>query len=121
MQYALHHLNLTMIIQIHHFIQFTAASMSKVSRWPCGAGGDWKGSILPWARFLAALVPVSNGIRLLVYGLGILKDEGLVKSVSREGDPRYLTFCHLFSTLHFLSSFSLWGAVRSSVLNCSAE
>ncbi|KAH8933659.1 hypothetical protein BDL97_18G041400 [Sphagnum fallax] len=47
-------------------------------------------SVSPWARYLAALVPASNGVRLLVYGLGILKDDGLVKSVSREGDPREL-------------------------------
>ncbi|CAK9202517.1 unnamed protein product [Sphagnum troendelagicum] len=47
-------------------------------------------SVSPWARYLAALVPATNGVRLLVYGLGILKDDGLVKSVSREGDPREL-------------------------------
>ncbi|CAM6051259.1 unnamed protein product, partial [Sphagnum compactum] len=47
-------------------------------------------SVSPWARYLAALVPATNGVRLLVYGLGILKDDGLVKSVSREGDPQEL-------------------------------
>jgi phytol kinase len=47
-------------------------------------------SAFPWAQYIAALVPVSNGVRLLVYGLGVLKDDGLVQSVSREGDPREL-------------------------------
>lgn len=51
-------------------------------------GWIWKGSVSPWARYLAALVPATNGVRLLVYGLGILKDDGLVKSVSRDGDPQ---------------------------------
>ena len=65
-------------------------------------------SAFPWAQYLAALVPVSNGIRLLVYGLGFLKDEGLVKSVSREGDPRellrgplYYVVVLVFSTVLF--------------------
>ncbi|KAG0566052.1 hypothetical protein M758_7G033400 [Ceratodon purpureus] len=65
-------------------------------------------SSFPWAQYLAALVPVSNGIRLLVYGLGLLKDEGLVKSVSREGDPRellrgplYYVVVLVFSTVLF--------------------
>lgn len=65
-------------------------------------------SSFPWAQYLAALVPVSNGIRLLVYGLGFLKDEGLVKSVSREGDPRellrgplYYVVVLVFSTVLF--------------------
>ncbi|KAG0604306.1 hypothetical protein M758_10G160900 [Ceratodon purpureus] len=65
-------------------------------------------SAFPWAQYIAALVPVSNGIRLLVYGLGVLKDEGLVKSVSREGDPRellrgplYYVVVLVFSTILF--------------------
>jgi phytol kinase len=65
-------------------------------------------SSFPGAQYLAALVPVSNGIRLLVYGLGFLKDEGLVKSVSREGDPRellrgplYYVVVLVFSTVLF--------------------
>ncbi|XP_024397263.1 probable phytol kinase 1, chloroplastic [Physcomitrium patens] len=65
-------------------------------------------SSFPGAQYLAALVPVSNGIRLLVYGLGFLKDEGLVKSVSREGDPRellrgplYYVVVLVFSTILF--------------------
>lgn len=65
-------------------------------------------SDFPWAQFMAASVPLCNGIRLLVYGLGLLKDEGLVKSVSREGDPRellrgplYYVIVLVFSTILF--------------------
>lgn len=65
-------------------------------------------STSPWAPYMAAVVPLCNGIRLLVYGLGLLKDEGLVKSVSREGDPRellrgplYYVVVLVFSTILF--------------------
>lgn len=65
-------------------------------------------STLPWAPYLAAVVPLCNGIRLLVYGLGLLRDEGLVKSVSRQGDPKellrgplYYVIVLVFSTVLF--------------------
>jgi len=65
-------------------------------------------SAFPWAQYMAAVVPLCNGIRLLVYGLGLLRDEGLVKSVSREGDPRellrgplYYVVVLIFSTILF--------------------
>lgn len=37
----------------------------------------------------ASLIPGVNIIRMLVLGLGILKDEATVKSMSRYGDYRY--------------------------------
>ncbi|WCJ19212.1 Phytol kinase 1 chloroplastic [Euphorbia peplus] len=42
------------------------------------------------ARYFAALVPVVNCIRLLVYGFSLAKDEGLIKSITREGNPEEL-------------------------------
>lgn len=42
------------------------------------------------ARFFASLVPLVNCIRLLVYGLSLATDEGLIKSVTREGKPEEL-------------------------------
>ncbi|KAF1879285.1 hypothetical protein Lal_00047959 [Lupinus albus] len=42
------------------------------------------------ARYFAAFVPLVNCLRLLVNGLSLVSDEGLVKSVTREGDPREL-------------------------------
>ncbi|GIL55636.1 hypothetical protein Vafri_11191 [Volvox africanus] len=43
-------------------------------------------SAAPGARYLAAVVPMLNGIRLLAVGSGLVRDQGLVKSVSRSGD-----------------------------------
>lgn len=42
------------------------------------------------APFLAALAPGVNIIRMLLLGLGIWKNEAMVKSMSREGDYREL-------------------------------
>ncbi|KAF8397791.1 hypothetical protein HHK36_016714 [Tetracentron sinense] len=39
------------------------------------------------ARYFAALVPLLNCIRLVINGLSLSTDEGLVKSVTREGNP----------------------------------
>lgn len=39
------------------------------------------------ARYFAAIVPLVNCIRLVTYGLRIFTDEGLIKSVTREGKP----------------------------------
>ncbi|KAG4908191.1 hypothetical protein AAZX31_20G176900 [Glycine max] len=41
----------------------------------------------PKARYFAAFVPLVNCLRLLVNGLSLASDEGLIKSVTREGDP----------------------------------
>nr|AFK48670.1 unknown [Lotus japonicus] len=43
-----------------------------------------------WASLFAALIPGVNILRMLFIGLGILKDEGTVKSMSRFGDYREL-------------------------------
>lgn len=64
-------------------------------------------SVSPSSRFFAVVIPLANVLKLLVYGLGILKDEGLVKSISRGGTsmellrgPLYyvlvLSLCTLF-------------------------
>lgn len=42
------------------------------------------------ARYFAAIVPLVNCIRLITYGLRIFTDEGLIKSVTREGRPEEL-------------------------------
>ncbi|XP_020222734.1 probable phytol kinase 1, chloroplastic isoform X2 [Cajanus cajan] len=41
----------------------------------------------PKARYFAAFVPLVNCLRLLVNGFSLTSDEGLIKSVTREGDP----------------------------------
>ncbi|XP_027366853.1 probable phytol kinase 1, chloroplastic [Abrus precatorius] len=42
------------------------------------------------ARYFAAFVPLVNCLRLLVNGFSLTSDEGLIKSVTREGDPQEL-------------------------------
>ncbi|KAJ4840470.1 Phytol kinase 1, chloroplastic [Turnera subulata] len=42
------------------------------------------------ARYFATLVPLVNALRLLIYGLSWAKDESLIKSVTREGNPEEL-------------------------------
>ncbi|CAD6236088.1 unnamed protein product [Miscanthus lutarioriparius] len=49
--------------------------------WPLFSSG-W------YAPFLAALAPGVNIIRMLLLGLGLMKNEAMVKSMSRSGDYR---------------------------------
>ena len=42
----------------------------------------------PDARWLAALVPFAITVQFALIGLGVIKDEASVKSMSRTGDPR---------------------------------
>lgn len=47
-------------------------------------------SAAPYARFIAAIVPLLNGIRLLLIGNSFIKDEKAVRAISRTGDPTEL-------------------------------
>lgn len=42
------------------------------------------------ARYFASLVPLVNCLRLLIHGLSLANDEGLIKSVTRDGKPEEL-------------------------------
>ncbi|KAG8651077.1 probable phytol kinase 1, chloroplastic isoform X2 [Manihot esculenta] len=42
------------------------------------------------ARYFASLVPLVNCLRLVIYGLSLAPDDGLIKSVTREGNPEEL-------------------------------
>eukprot|EP00262_Sarcandra_glabra_P017713 TRINITY_DN615_c0_g1_i1.p1 TRINITY_DN615_c0_g1~~TRINITY_DN615_c0_g1_i1.p1 ORF type:complete len:287 (+),score=18.33 TRINITY_DN615_c0_g1_i1:226-1086(+) len=42
------------------------------------------------ARYFAAVVPLANCLRLLIYGLSLASNTGLVKSVTRDGKPEEL-------------------------------
>ncbi|KAG6466646.1 probable phytol kinase 2, chloroplastic [Zingiber officinale] len=57
--------------------------------WPLFSSGRW-------APFLAALAPGINIIRMLLLGLGFLKNDATVKSMSRHGDYRELLKGPLF-------------------------
>ncbi|KAE8038718.1 hypothetical protein FH972_011197 [Carpinus fangiana] len=52
------------------------------------------------ARYFASLVPFVNCSRLVIYGLSLASDEGLIKSVTREGKPEYF---FSFLSHHFQS------------------
>ncbi|KXG27303.2 probable phytol kinase, chloroplastic [Sorghum bicolor] len=56
------------------------------------------------ARYFAAVVPLLNSIRLLIYGLRLYTDEALVKSVTREGKPEELLRGPLYYVLVLLFS-----------------
>lgn len=61
-----------------------------------------------YAPFLAALAPGINIIRMLLLGLGIWKNEAMVKSISREGDYRlYFSYTSLLS-LHISFSVTVY-------------
>ncbi|KAJ8497262.1 hypothetical protein OPV22_007814 [Ensete ventricosum] len=59
------------------------------------------------ARYFAAVVPLLTCIRLLCYGLRLLSDEGVVKSVAREGRPEEL----LQGPLYYVIVLLLWTLV----------
>jgi len=70
--------------------------------WPLFSSGTY-------APFLAALAPGVNIIRMLLLGLGLVKNEAMVKSMSRSGDRRELLKGPLYyaTTITFATSV-LW-------------
>nr|CAB3490678.1 unnamed protein product [Digitaria exilis] len=48
----------------------------------------WTSSDDVYAPFLAPLIVVINIIKVIVIGLGLVKDEGVVNSMTRHGDRR---------------------------------
>ena len=56
----------------------------------------------PDARFLAALVPASFTVQFLLIGLGIIKDEASIQSMTRTGDRREILLGPLFYGLIFV-------------------
>lgn len=70
--------------------------------WPLFSSGRY-------APFLAALAPGINIVRMLLLGLGIMKNEAMVKSMSRSGDHRELLKGPLYyaTTITFATSV-LW-------------
>ncbi|CAJ2629400.1 unnamed protein product [Trifolium pratense] len=51
---------------------------------------NFQDSNSPDARYFAAFVPLVNFLRLLVNGFSLVSDQGLIKSVTRQGDPKEL-------------------------------
>lgn len=77
----------------------TTAGPLFVATWPLF-------SMDPGARFCAAVIPALNALRLIVVGSGLVKDDAMVKSVSRSGNraellggPLYYCFVLIGATL----------------------
>uniref|UniRef100_A0A7N2LH15 phytol kinase n=1 Tax=Quercus lobata TaxID=97700 RepID=A0A7N2LH15_QUELO len=51
---------------------------------------NFQNSTTTEARYFACLVPLVNFLRLVIHGLSLASDEGLIKSVTREGKPEEL-------------------------------
>ncbi|CAI5999673.1 unnamed protein product [Closterium sp. NIES-65] len=80
----------------------------------------------PAARFLAVAVPVANAIRILLLGMGITTNEGVVKSISREGSasellrgPLYYVLTIVLVTTIFWRSSPVGGIAL--VLMCAGD
>ncbi|XP_059298640.1 probable phytol kinase 1, chloroplastic isoform X2 [Lycium ferocissimum] len=61
-----------------------------------------------WARYFASVVPLTNCLRLVIHGLSLATDEGLIKSVTREGKPEELLRGPLYYVLVLILSAVLF-------------
>ncbi|KAF0923107.1 hypothetical protein E2562_003330 [Oryza meyeriana var. granulata] len=58
--------------------------------------GQLHSSDYVFAPFLAPLILIINIIKVTVIGLGLVKDEGVVNSMTRHGDHRYMCYFSIF-------------------------
>jgi phytol kinase len=56
----------------------------------------------PWARWLAALVPLAITLQFIGVGLGVIKDEAAVKAMTRTGNPREILHGPLYYGVIFV-------------------
>ncbi|CAI5997419.1 unnamed protein product [Closterium sp. NIES-64] len=78
------------------------------------------------ARFFASAVPLINATRLLLLGLGVTRNEGMVKAMSREGSssellggPLYYILTLAFVTITFWRSSPVGGVALA--LMCGGD
>ena len=69
------------------------------------------------ARYIAACVPLANGVRLAAIGLGLLRNDAAVKAISREGDPKCVCASAALRGLR-LSAATQGAAARPFDLRC---
>ncbi|MCO5556375.1 hypothetical protein L7F22_009923 [Adiantum nelumboides] len=74
----------------HRGIDVTVKAVDTFFYWPTLRRDTSMLFASPWSRFFALAIPMASATRLAVNGFGILKDEGFVKSISREGTAREL-------------------------------
>ncbi|XP_024531188.1 phytol kinase 1, chloroplastic-like [Selaginella moellendorffii] len=61
------------------------------------------------SRYICSLVPLANAVRLLILGLGLRTNEGVVKSMSRDGDAKELLRGPLYYVaVLFISTVCFW-------------
>src|SRR3972149_3762526 len=56
----------------------------------------------PWARWLAALVPLAITAQFVLVGLRVVKDEAAVKAMARHGNPREILHGPLYYGIVFV-------------------
>jgi len=61
----------------------------------------------PWARYLAALVPLGITVQFALVGLGVMKDQAAVDAMSRNGDRREILRGPLYYGIVFVA-LTLW-------------
>ncbi|KAG5615994.1 hypothetical protein H5410_015818 [Solanum commersonii] len=69
---------------------------------------DFQISASGCARYFASVVPLTNCLRLVIHGLSLATDEGLIKSVTREGKPEELLRGPLYYVLVLILSAVLF-------------
>ncbi|MCO5591582.1 hypothetical protein L7F22_045569 [Adiantum nelumboides] len=85
-------------------------------------------SISPWSCYFALAIPFTNAGRLLVYGLGIIEDVRVVKSIRRSGSSRVGEVVHEAEaaspsrwSIHMLQGSKLRLSTRSSLAHPSTH
>ncbi|KAJ6432958.1 hypothetical protein OIU84_020070 [Salix udensis] len=70
------------------------------------------------ARYFASVVPLVNCLRLIVHGFSLVTDEGLIKSVTREGNPQELLRGPLYYVLILIfCALAFWRESPTGVIS----
>ncbi|CAN1258303.1 Probable phytol kinase 1, chloroplastic [Linum perenne] len=80
------------IQQFYDFGTETEQKTGSCSFWVgiCHFLANFQNSTSTEARYFATIVPLMNCLRLVIHGCSLATDEGLIKSVTREGKPEEL-------------------------------
>jgi phytol kinase len=74
-------------------------------------------SDVPYARYLAAIVPLAITFQFALVGFGLMKDEGAVQGMSRTGDPREILRGPLYYGIVFiLLTIIFWKANPTGII-----
>lgn len=71
----------------------------------------------PWARWLAALVPLIITVQFIAVGIGVIKDEAAVKAMTRTGNPREILRGPLYyGAIFVICTVAFWRASPVGIL-----